>query len=284
MKTRKKSLISDARNQLHADLKKTLFKIDKAEVPSIADKDSKPSVAFAHGVFSRINVKKGTRVIAQTSGTGFEVAIEHFLKKTFCELHCFRPGNWDVYRTDTRIDKFQQYQHLSDVQIATKKDAALAAAIGQDYLIRPDIVIIRTPEGDKAINRCCTVVDNTTANMTGLRRNNNPRNILHASISCKWTLRSDRAQNARSECLNLIRNRKGHVPHIAVVTAEPLPSRIASLALGTGDIDFVYHVALNELVDAINETNYDDSKELINTMIVGNRLRDIGDLPLDLVI
>lgn len=31
----------------------------------------------------------------------------------------------------------------------------------------------------------------------------------HASISAKFTMRSDRAQNSRTEALNLIRNRKG---------------------------------------------------------------------------
>ncbi|MBN1975836.1 MAG: restriction endonuclease, partial [Anaerolineae bacterium] len=33
-------------------------------------------------------------------------------------------------------------------------------------------------------------------------------------MSCKWTIRSDRGQNPRTEVLNLIRNRKGHLPHI----------------------------------------------------------------------
>ncbi len=37
---------------------------------------------------------------------------------------------------------------------------------------------------------------------------------------------SDRAQNTRSEALNLIRNRKGRLPHIVVVTEEPSPSRL----------------------------------------------------------
>lgn len=108
--------------------------------------------------------------------------------------------------------------------------------------------------------------------------------MLHAVISCKWTMRSDRAQNARSEALNLIRNRKGRAPHIAVVTAEPLPSRISSLALGTGDIDCVYHFALNELVAAVSDLGSDDSRELLQIMIEGQRLKDISDLPLDLTI
>jgi len=82
--------------------------------------------------------------------------------------------------------------------------------------------------------------------------------ILHGSISCKWTLRADRAQNARTEALNLVRKRKGRVPHIVVVTAEPLPSRLASLALGTGDIDRVYHFALRELQEATASLNTEE--------------------------
>lgn len=103
-------------------------------------------------------------------------------------------------------------------------------------------------------------------------------------VSCKWTLRSDRAQNARSEALNLIRNRKGRLPHIMVVTAEPTPSRLASLALGTGDIDCVYHIALPELCQAMMKHGNDDNIASLNTMIVGRRLKDISDLPLDLTI
>ena len=82
--------------------------------------------------------------------------------------------------------------------------------------------------------------------------------------------------------MNLIRNRKGHLPHIVVVTGEPLPSRLASLALGTGDIDCMYHFALYELVKAVKDTGAEDSIEMLNALIEGKRLKDISDLPLDL--
>ncbi|MDK7111370.1 NgoMIV family type II restriction endonuclease, partial [Corynebacterium amycolatum] len=78
------------------------------------------------------------------------------------------------------------------------------------------------------------------------------------------------------------RNRKGRAPHIVAVTAEPTMSRIASLALGTGDVDMVYHVMLPELQQAVSEVGSDDAKELMRTLLEGNRLRDIADLPLDL--
>ena len=97
-------------------------------------------------------------------------------------------------------------------------------------------------------------------------------------------MRSDRAQNARSEALNLMRNRKGPLPHIVVVTGEPTPNRIASIALGTGDIDCVYHFALPELLETVQSLDFADAEEMLHTMIDGKRLRDIADLPLDLAI
>ena len=107
----------------------------------------------------------------------------------------------------------------------------------------------------------------------------------YASVSAKWTMRSDRAQNSRTEALNLIRNRKGHLPHVVVVTGEPLPSRLASLALGTGDLDCVYHFALYELLDAVRKYGSggrEDIVETIENLVEGKRLKDISDLPLDL--
>ena len=69
-----------------------------------------------------------------------------------------------------------------------------------------------------------------------------------------------------------------------VVTGEPLPSRLSSLALGTGDIDYVYHFALYELIDAVKDTGAEDSIEILKILVEGKRLRDISDLPLDLAI
>lgn len=63
-----------------------------------------------------------------------------------------------------------------------------------------------------------------------------------------------------------------------------MPERIASLALGAGDIDCVYHFALYELVDAVKEIGAEDDLEMLNVLIEGKRLKDISDLPTDLAI
>lgn len=59
---------------------------------------------------------------------------------------------------------------------------------------------------------------------------------------------------------------------------------MASLALGTGDIDCLYHLALRELTDAVDDLDFPDAKDMLETMISGRRIRDITDLPLDLAV
>lgn len=156
--------------------------------------------------------------------------------------------------------------------------------LGNDYVITPDVIVARHCEPDATFNADGVVIDGTVATRSDLRTLSGSVPLLHASISCKWTLRSDRAQNARSEALNLLRNRKGRAPHIAVVIAEPTPSRIASLTLGTGDIDCVYHFALDELLVAVGSVNNDEATALVHMMVDARRLKDIADLPLDLAV
>jgi hypothetical protein len=226
---------------------------------------------------------QGLRLGGQESGRKFEGLCQEFVDATFGQLSHLRPGLWKTSRGGA-IARFEQYAHLNALRAAARKDKELAAALGSDYTISPDIVIERGLEEDKAINIKKQLVDDGCATRSSLRKKNGGQPLLHASISCKWTLRSDRAQNARSEGLNLVRNRKGRLPHVVVVTGEPLPTRLASIALGTGDIDCVYHFALHEAVEAMRELNLKDQLEMLETMVDGKRLKDISDLPLDLAV
>jgi hypothetical protein len=252
--------------------------------PSNADGDSATSIAVAQAIFDQIQSKAkiGGRLAGQISGSKFEQITRKFIEETFTALHNLRPGKWDFNPEKRAIFRFEQYHHLAELSDLAKKSPEIAVLLGSDYVIAPDVLVVREPEPDETINANEKIVDDTVALRSGLRQRNNKLPILHASISCKWTLRSDRAQNARSEALNLMRNRKGRVPHIAVVTGEPLPSRLASLALGTGDIDCVYHFALQELITGVHKLALEDSVHLVRIMVEGKRLKDIADLPLDL--
>ena len=282
------AFLSEARRSFHAALLASVLHSDTKGVPSNADSHSKPSVSIANGILKLLGATAiDARLAGQMAGRKFEEICKEYLEHTFPCLEHLRPGRWEVSKVigaRAAIAQYDQYQHLAALDAASKANPELAAALGSDYLIKPDVVIIRWPEEDETINTGGTIVDEQQALLTPLRRNNNESPILHASVSCKWTIRSDRAQNARSEALNLVRNRKGRLPHVVVVTGEPTPNRIASIALGTGDIDCVYHFALPELEETVQDLGLDDARELLDTMISGKRLRDIADLPLDLVI
>ncbi len=73
-------------------------------------------------------------------------------------------------------------------------------------------------------------------------------------------------------------------PRLGSVVVVVFPGRPTSSRVGTGDIDCVYHFALPELVDAVGEKGGEDTKELLDMMIEGKRLKDIADLPLDLAV
>lgn len=278
-----------ARKAFHAHLLETILTIDKHGIASNADSSNRASKAIARGIAERLAAETiSDRSAGQTSGDKFESLCASFVRETFPKLAHLRPGTWDIHQVSGRnrleIARYEQYAHLVALDQAAKADPQLAAALGSDYTITPDIVVVRDTIDDEVINADALLVDENVSTLASLRKRAGTLPLLHASISCKWTIRSDRAQNARSEALNLMRNRKGHLPHIVVVTAEPTPSRLASIALGTGDIDCVYHFALHELQDTLLELEMDDAQSLLAVMVDGKRLKDISDLPLDLAV
>ncbi|MGN6405675.1 NgoMIV family type II restriction endonuclease [Sinomonas sp.] len=280
-----------ARRQFHAGLLNSgILSVNAAGVPSNADGSNAASIQYAQRIATALNVETvSERLAGQTSGGGFEQACAEFVSATFPRLGMLRPGEWDIRKVSGRGSAaqaavYEQYAHLVDLDLAVKANPQLQAVLGNGYAIAPDVVVSRAPVPDALINQEDLLVDDSIALHSPIRASNQQRRILHAVVSCKWTIRSDRAQNSRSEALNLIRNRKGRLPHITVVTGEPLPSRIASVALGTGDIDCVYHFSLPELVAAVDEVGHGDAVELLTMMIEGKRLKDIADLPLDLAV
>ena len=254
-------------------------------VLNIADKDNKKSVGLAQGILARMGFTPCPQPpTLQGTASLFESLTCEYLDEAFHLIQHLRPGNW-TFSVHADVTAFDQYEHLADLARILAEQPELRATLG-DYLVKPDIVVGRSPVSDREINRDANIAQRTNANLTPLRAGNfpDPRPILHAGISCKWTIRSDGAQDVRSEWLNLIRNRRGSTPHVAVVTAEPLPSRIASVALGTGDLDCVYHVALYELGASVDELGDETLSDILNLLVEGKRLRDISDLPFDLAI
>ena len=284
------AIIAEARKKYHQTLvDEGVLSISKDGVASNADSSNRPSIAIAKIMAKKLEANESVKLKGQTAGTKFEQITMQFIADTFPRLQHLRPGSWSVLnlgnQSAIKTSDFAQYEHLAYLSELVAQNKQLSTVIGTDYLVAPDVIIYRDLCEDAQINANGICVDETVATMADLRKSNGGKPILHASVSAKWTMRSDRAQNSRTEALNLIRNRKGHLPHIVVVTGEPLPSRLASLALGTGDLDCVYHFALYELLDAVKEYGANGREDIVETLenlIDGKRLKDISDLPLDL--
>lgn len=209
--------ISNLRHEYHQQICQTIIRIRKdpknnREYPNFADGNSKASTAIALGVVQRLGYASNYQIIAEQHAGGlFQTITKDFLQEAFTLLLHLRPGNWEYRVNKTSISGYDQYEHISHLKEVVENDSNLRSALGGDYVVAPDIVIGRIPVFDEEVNSIRNVI-NTSENistLTPFRAVNQKviRPILHASISCKWTIRSDRSQNTRTEALNLIRNR-----------------------------------------------------------------------------
>ncbi|HEX3909948.1 MAG TPA: NgoMIV family type II restriction endonuclease [Solirubrobacteraceae bacterium] len=220
--------------------------------PNIADRSSAGSRAISECLLEALGATQSVQHTGQTAGMALEVAVRDHLASTLpARLHGCRV---EVSRR-TAISDFGQYAHLAKLERLIKADATgtLRASIGTDYEIKPDVTV-------------------------GLASASSPLPFLHAAVQCKWTLRSDRAQNVRHDAVILIRHRRGRLPHIVPVTAEPMPTRLASLARGTAEVDTLYHVALDELDLAVRARGSAQQIETLDELVTHDRLRDLSEL------
>jgi NgoMIV restriction enzyme len=227
----------------------------RGEFPTCADKDSVASVAIATGVMQRLGVAQG-EAGPHDPGSALEHGVADWLAE---QLPVLDPSREWVVNTGRAVSSFEQYAHLERMRELLDENPTLRAELGgpEDYLIKPDVTVgITTGTGD----------------------------VLHACVSSKWTIRSDRVQNVRHEAVMLIRHRRGRQPHIVGVTAEPLPTRLASIARGTGEVDAVYHVALDELVEATEQVGTPAQRQALTELVAQNRLLNLTALPGVLVV
>jgi hypothetical protein len=220
--------------------------------PSIADKGSATSVEIASALLEVLGITQRVEHVGQTAGKNLEEAVEQHLAVQLPPAMCQAPA---VISRKAPITHFAQYEHLAGLTelIEIDETKMLKASIGTDYLIKPDVTV-------------------------GLQLDPSTSQLLHAAVPCKWTLRSDRAQNIRHEAVVLIRHRRGRLPHITPVTAEPLPTRLASLARGTAEVDAVYHLALDELSEACARVGNHKQSEVLEELVEHERLRDLSQL------
>ena len=200
-------------------------------VPNNADIDNRESLQLSAVILESLSAHAGQALPLPPPSPGalLEEAVRIDLAR---ELEARDNSRHWTARRGAPVTDYSQYVHLLHLNQLVVDNPTLSVTIGQDYLIRPDVLI--------------GLEDVPTVN--GLP-------LLHAAVSCKWTIRSDRVQNIRHENNQMVRHRRGRQPHLVAVTAEPLPSRLAAIARGTGEVDAVYHVAYDELHAAVQASN-----------------------------
>jgi hypothetical protein len=200
-------------------------------VPNNADVDNRESLQLSAAMLESLSAAVGQELALPPRSPGalleeaVRIDLAHQLEVRDSSRH------WTAKR-GALITDYSQYVHLLYLNQLVTDNPTLSVTIGQDYLIKPDVVI--GLDGVPTVN--------------GLP-------LLHAAVSCKWTIRSDRVQNIRHENNQMVRHRRGRQPHLVAVTLEPLPSRLAAIARGTGEVDAVYHVAYDELHAAVQVSN-----------------------------
>lgn len=113
--------------------------------PSNADGDSSTSIAIAQAIYEKIQseTKSGVRLAGQISGSKFEQITRSFVETTFSALKNLRPGKWDFAPETRTIFRFEQYHHLAELADVAKNNPEIAVLLGSDYVIAPDILIVR---------------------------------------------------------------------------------------------------------------------------------------------
>ncbi|MFE6826139.1 NgoMIV family type II restriction endonuclease [Streptomyces sp. NPDC057690] len=235
-------------------------KLDSGQaVPNSADSSSTPSKALARKILDCLGVAPEV-VLPDTPGNPgpkLETSVRDDLSGVLLKADPSRTWHVDHQKV---ISSFSQYTHLGKLKQAVLRNPILSADLGLDYLIKPDVTVgisnDRSPDTDP---------------------------FLHAAVSCKWTIRSDRVQNIRHEFLQMIRHRRGRLPHLVTVTAEPMPSRLAAIARGTGEVDAVYHIAFDALQEAVAAVGSRQQKNDLAELVGQGRLRPYEELATTLV-
>ncbi|MDQ3151066.1 MAG: restriction endonuclease [Actinomycetota bacterium] len=244
----------------------------EAIAPNLADVGSAASMQLAGYAYETMGISRGqlrsSRLEsdssgAASSGAALEKAIEDDLRATLPVRDSRR--SWLVSRGGD-VSTFAQFTHLNDLQRLLLENPTLRATFAGDYQVQTDVYVGVENSADA-----------------------HEPPFLHAAISSKWTIRSDRVQNVRHEFATLVRNRRGRAPHLVLVTAEPLPSRLLSIARGTGEVDAVYHLLYDELDVAVETLcgsggRYPEQRVAWSEMIEQRRLRPYSALVDDLTL
>lgn len=268
--------------------------------PNTSDKTKPDSVALGVAMFDALGVARETPGEDET-GLPFAQRVAADLA---ARVSAARRGL--EVAPEGAVNTFQQYRHVgafSDItaepSLAFTKAWKRFAAEARKRIVTPQSAVAR-------LQRLIEDVESATAADVQLRQKvldeigaesllkldvvearTQPAHLpeLEIGLSLKWSLRTDRAQDRRSQGAKLSALRRGRMPHFAAVTMEPRPYMLYLLGGGSGDVDCVYHLHLRALKAAIDEvygSRTDKTSQRIRArfqrLIEQRRVRDYDEL------
>lgn len=271
------------------------YRLDKqqnlTDRPNTSDASEEGSKELGRALFEELGVP-ADRVGPKDPGARMEEAIQEHLKQM--------SSNVSIHRSKSALD-FQQYAHLRVFPEFKKghKDAWPAIndllAIAQELPRSKATTSIRRKL--KAASTSFSVQDSISERLKLYMPEESLLNldlicaseaegqepVLRLGLSSKWTLRTDRAQDCVSQGAKLASQRRGPMPHYAVITMEPRPAMLKILADGSGAVDYVYHLDLPALSRAIEKVKSTKKGKwspgiTFDRLVKQGRVRDYDDL------
>ncbi|MGV8858042.1 NgoMIV family type II restriction endonuclease [Rhodoglobus sp.] len=264
--------------------------------PNTSDNGDSGSIALGHALFAELQVPQQNSA-GKDPGALLETAIVADLKARRPDL---------VIERSRSATEFNQYQHL-DVYPKFRKvhvpGGPIIRNLAEIAASLPD-----SPEARKLRERLRFAESSfeTQDEFVALLKSNMPEESflkiditageqtldnapsLLLGLSAKWSLRTDRAQDCVSQGSKLASQRRGSMPHFAVITMEPRPAMLRILADGSGAIDYVYHLDLPALARAIEREGKDKGpnwspRVTFDRLMKQRRLRDYDELVREMV-
>jgi hypothetical protein len=260
--------------------------------PNTSDNNDGQSKVLGKALFEELGVPSDAAG-PEDAGTELERRIEADFRRVRGDLLVSRSAS---------AAKFEQYEHLAVFK--TFRQAISEAPADVSSLIDALAALPPSPERRAALRLASRLegqVDRQRDAVAALLRDTPEESLLkidltvatesppgaprlEVALSAKWSLRTDRAQDCVSQGSKLVSQRRGRMPHFAVITMEPRPAMLRILADGSGAVDCVYHLDLGALERAIRRTAQGaigrglSPLQTLERLLAQRRLRDYDEL------
>lgn len=259
--------------------------------PNTSDNNDPQSKELGHELFTQLRVPPGK---PETPDTGS--ALE---REAWADLNTHRPDL--AIRRSRLVADFAQYRHLAVLPAFSRKYRPVSKSFDELLGIAADIPsspattrlrrvlrnnATRYAMQDELTNQMLREMPEEAmlrVDLTVSSPATVPDPHMYVGVSAKWSLRTDRAQDCISQGARLAAQRRGAMPHFAVLTMEPRPAMLRILADGSGAIDCVYHLDLPALIRAIDvvasrKRGSWRPKQTFDRLLQQGRIRDYDDL------